>query len=252
MLERFSGIVNEGTEEDDLLKKIDESKIPDHIAVIMDGNGRWAESKGRSRIEGHKVGAESARLIAENCARLNIGYLTLFTFSSENWKRPKKEVSTLMKMLYENLIKNSGLLEKNNIRLSVIGDIEKLPELLKNKLKETIKSSGKFSGMNLTLALNYGSRDEIIRAAKKIVKDGVGSANIDEDLFRSYLQTGSIPDPDLLIRTSGEMRISNFLLFQTAYSELYFTETLWPDFRLKEFLGAIIEYQKRERRYGAI
>lgn len=252
MLDSFREIVKKGSIESELLKKIDISNLPGHIAIIMDGNGRWAKSRGLTRIEGHKVGSESARKITEYCTRLGIKHLTLFTFSSENWKRPKKEVNTLMKMLHENLISQSDLLKKYEIRLSVIGNIEALPSMLKKKLKETIAMSEGFGKLKLNLALNYGSRSEIVSAVKKIVTEKIDISKIDEISFGNYLFTSGIPDPDLLIRTSGEIRISNFLLYQLAYSELYFTDTLWPDFRLKELLKAIIDYQRRERRYGAV
>ena len=252
MLDSFEEIIKKGSVESELLKKIDISKLPEHIAIIMDGNGRWAQSRGFSRIEGHKIGAESARKITEYCTRLGIKHLTLFTFSSENWKRPKKEVNTLMKMLNENLVTQSDLLRKYKISLSVIGDIDALPGMLKKKLKETIAMSEGFGNLKLTLALNYASRFEIVSAVKKIVAEKLDVNNIDERSFGNYLFTSGIPDPDLLIRTSGEIRISNFLLYQLAYSELYFTDTLWPDFRLKELLKAIIDFQKRERRFGAV
>jgi undecaprenyl diphosphate synthase len=252
MLDSFAEIIEEKTEEYELLNNIDISRIPDHIAVIMDGNGRWAKSKGLERVEGHRAGTESARKITEYCARLGVKYLTLFTFSSENWKRPKKEVNTLMKMLHDNLLKQSDLLIKNNIKLSLIGNMEKLPGFLKKKLEETIKMSENFTGLNLILAINYGSRAEILYAIKEIIKETKDYKKIDEKLFKSYLYTSDIPDPDLLIRTSGEIRISNFLLYQLAYTELYFTETLWPDFRMKELFYALIDFQKRERRYGKI
>lgn len=252
MLESFKGIVGDGSEEYKLLKKLDSSLIPEHVAVIMDGNGRWAKSRGLKRVDGHKIGAESARKIAENCARLKIKYLTLFTFSSENWKRPAKEVNTLLRMLYDNLITKSSILNKNGIKLSIIGDINRLPGMLKNKLIETIDMSREFKNLNLILALNYGSRDEILNAVSGMIKDGVNPDTIDEKLFGKYLYTSDIPDPDLLIRTSGELRISNFLLYQMAYTELYFTDVLWPDFRLKELLKAIISFQKRDRRYGSV
>lgn len=218
----------------------------------MDGNGRWAKKRNMSRIDGHKEGAKSARKISEYAARLGINYMTLFTFSSENWKRPVKEVNTLMKMLYENLVQHKGLLTENDIKLSIIGDIKKLPKKLIAKINETIDLSKNHKKMTLCLALNYGSRSEIIDAVKKIIKEKVNSSDIDEKSFKKYLYTANMPDPDLMIRTSGEKRISNFLLYQMAYTELFFSEALWPDFGLSEFLRAILAFQDRDRRYGKI
>jgi undecaprenyl diphosphate synthase len=252
MLKKFSNIIKEGTEEYQLTQQVNPKKIPVHLAVIMDGNGRWAKEHGLKREEGHKVGAESARAITEYCLRSGIKYLTLFTFSSENWKRPLSEINTLMNMLYEKLVEQKDLLIENDIRLQIVGDIERLPRKLKKKLIETTELSKSHRTMQVNLALNYGARLEIIHAVKRIVEANISSKKIDESLFRKYLYTSGIPDPDLLVRTSGELRISNFLLYQIAYSELYFTPTLWPDFRLKEFLKALIDFQHRERRFGKI
>lgn len=252
MITRFEDLIAEGTEEHSLLGKIDESKIPVHLAVIMDGNGRWARQHGLKREAGHKEGAESAKKITEHALRIGIKYLTLFTFSSENWKRPITEINTLMNMLYDKLVEEKELLVKNDIRLKIVGNIERLPPKLKKKLRETMALSKSHKTMQVNLALNYGARMEIIAAVKKVVEDNVSSKDIDETLFQKYLYTSGTPDPDLLIRTSGELRISNFLLYQLAYSELYFTPTHWPDFRLKEFLRAIIDFQQRERRFGKI
>ena len=252
MINSFRNLVEEGSEEEALLRKIDKDRIPVHIAVIMDGNGRWAKQRGLKRKEGHKEGAESAKKIVEYALRSNVKYLTLFAFSSENWKRPIKEINALMNMLYENLIKEKDLLVKNDIKLRIVGNIERLPPKLKKKLVETIELSRSHKKMQINLALNYGSRMEIINAVKKIVEENIPSSKINEKLFSKYLYTIDCPDPDLLIRTSGELRISNFLLYQIAYSELYFTPTLWPDFRLREFLEAILDYQERERRFGKI
>jgi undecaprenyl diphosphate synthase len=252
MLTEFGDLIKEGTEAYRLAGQIDPGKIPVHLAVIMDGNGRWAQKHGLKRVEGHKVGAESARKITEYSVRSGIKYLTLFAFSSENWKRPVTEVNTLMNMLYENLVEQKELLMKNEIQLKIVGDIDRLPGKLKKKLIETMELSKSHRGMQLNLALNYGARMEIIRAVKGIVEDNISSKKINEALFRKYLYTSDTPDPDLLIRTSGELRISNFLLYQAAYSELYFTPTLWPDFRLEEFLNALVDYQHRERRFGKV
>jgi undecaprenyl diphosphate synthase len=252
MLNKFKELIQEGTEEYTLARQIDENRVPVHLAVIMDGNGRWAKQRGIKREQGHKEGAVSARKITEYSLRLGIKYLTLFAFSSENWKRPISEVNTLMNMLYEKLVEEKDLLIDNDIKLEIVGDIDGLPGKLKKKLIETIEFSKSHKTMRVNLALNYGARMEIIHAVKRIVEDNIASKKIDEKLFKKYLYTFDSPDPDLLIRTSGELRISNFLLYQIAYSELYFTQTLWPDFRLKEFLKAIIDYQKRERRFGKV
>lgn len=252
MLNKFENLIQEGTEEDILARQINENRVPVHLAVIMDGNGRWAKQRGIKREQGHKEGAVSARKITEYSLNLGIKYLTLFAFSSENWKRPISEVNTLMNMLYEKLVEERDLLVDNDIKLEIVGDISRLPGKLKKKLIETIEFSKSHKTMQLNLALNYGARMEILHAVKRIVEDNIASKKIDEKLFKKYLYTCDSPDPDLLIRTSGELRISNFLLYQIAYSELYFTQTLWPDFRLKEFLEAIIDYQKRERRFGKV
>ena len=252
MIRNLKGFVEEGSEEEELVKKIDEKKIPLHAAIIMDGNGRWANKKGLNRNEGHKEGAKSARIITECSARLGIKFLTLFAFSSENWKRPAREVNELMDMLYRNLVDEKKLLTDNKIRLKILGKRDKLPKKLKEKLRETEELSKDFHNMQVNLALSYGSRMEIVEAVKRIIKDNVKVSKIDEKLFKKYLFTHECPDPDLLIRTSGEFRISNFLLYQIAYSELYFTKTLWPDFRIKEFLEAIIDFQSRKRRFGGI
>jgi undecaprenyl diphosphate synthase len=252
MLNKFKNLIQEGTEEYTLARQIDEKKVPVHVAVIMDGNGRWAKQQGIKRDQGHKEGAVSARKITEYSLRLGIKYLTLFAFSSENWKRPISEINTLMNMLYEKLVEEKDLLIDNDIKLEIVGDIDGLPGKLRKKLIETIELSKSHKTMQVNLALNYGARMEIIHAVKQIVEDNISSRKIDEKLFKKYLYTFNSPDPDLLIRTSGELRISNFLLYQIAYSELYFTHTLWPDFRLKDFLKAIIDYQKRERRFGKV
>lgn len=252
MLTKFNGLITEGTEEYTLAQSIEQDKIPKHVAIIMDGNGRWAKSKGLKREEGHKEGAESAKLITEYALRCGVKYLTLFAFSSENWKRPITEVNTLMNMLYEKLTEQKESLIENRIRFNVIGDIEKLPGKLRKKIAETMELSKSFDNMQVNLALNYGSRMEIINAVKRIAQDKISPNKIDEALFEKYLYTTGSPDPDLVIRTSGELRISNFLLYQIAYAELYFTSTSWPGFRLKEFLTAIADYQRRQRRFGNI
>lgn len=252
MLTRFKDLVEEGTEEYRLAQQIDPEKMPVHLAVIMDGNGRWAKSHGLKRVDGHKVGAESAEKITQYSLLSGIKYLTLFAFSSENWKRPVTEVNTLMNMLYQKLVEQKEMLMENNIRLKIVGEPGRLPGKLKKKLTETMELSKDYNAMQLNLALNYGSRIEIINAVKRIVEDKVPAKKIDETLFKNYLYTADSPDPDLMVRTSGEQRISNFLLYQIAYSELYFTPVMWPDFRLKQFFEAILAYQNRERRFGKV
>ncbi len=238
------------SEEYALIGRIDEKRLPAHVAVIMDGNGRWAKQKNLNRNAGHSAGAERAREITEAAARLGVRYLTLFTFSSENWKRPAVEVQFLMDMLYENLLKRQKLLDENDIKLRIIGEMDKLPGKLRKKLQESEEKSQGHQRLQVNLALNYGSRPEILHAVREIVSRGIPADRIDEATFSGFLYTAGCPDPDLLIRTSGELRLSNFLLYQIAYSELYFTPTLWPDFRAKDFFQAVIVYQARERRFG--
>jgi undecaprenyl diphosphate synthase len=252
MITKLKELVRDGTEEYRLAEQIDKDRIPVHVAVIMDGNGRWAKQHKLKREEGHKVGAESARKITEYALRCGVKYLTLFAFSSENWKRPIKEVNTLMNMLYENLVEQKGLLMDNKIRFNIVGDSGRLPGKLKKKLQETIDVSSNHQAMQLNLALNYGSRMEIVTAVKRIAQEKIPARKIDEKLLSKYLYTGGMPDPDLMIRTSGELRISNFLLYQLAYAELYFTPVMWPDFRLKQFLEALLDFQNRERRFGKV
>lgn len=252
MIKKLEEIVKEGTEEYSLAQQVDPARVPVHMAVIMDGNGRWAKERGLKRNDGHKEGAISAEKITEYALRTGIKYLTLYAFSSENWKRPLTEINTLMNMLYEKLIEQKELLIRNEIRLNVLGEIDKLPGKLRKKLVETMEFSKSHKAMQINLALNYGSRMEIIRAVKQIIDDGVPARKITEDSFKKYLFTGDSPDPDLMVRTSGELRISNFLLYQVAYAELYFTPVMWPDFRLKEFLKSILDYQNRSRRFGKV
>ena len=235
-------------------EKINLDKLPNHIAIIMDGNGRWALQHGLDRVGGHHKGVDSVRDIAEAAADLGIRYLTLYTFSTENWSRPKDEVDALMSLFVETIVKELDTLNKNNIRLSAIGDIKSLPEENYQMLTETMDKTANNSRMTLTLAMCYSSRWEIIDAIKKLASDiessKLKSKDITEPLFESYLATNDIPDPELLIRTSGELRVSNYLLWQIAYSELYFTNVLWPDFRKEELYKAIVDYQNRERRFG--
>jgi len=233
---------------------IDKEKLPQHIAVIMDGNGRWAKQKGKLRVFGHENGVEAVRKTVENCAKLEINYLTLYAFSTENWNRPQIEVQTLMKLLVASLRKELKTLQENNIRLNAIGSIASLPPKAHKELNEVIQKTNGNSGMTLTLALSYGSRNELTQAVKNIaskVKNNLISPDyIDEQTINSHLYTHDLPDVDLLIRTSGEHRISNFLLWQIAYAELYFIDVFWPDFSQQHLIDAIISYQKRERRFG--
>jgi undecaprenyl diphosphate synthase len=223
-----------------------------HVAIIMDGNGRWAEMRGLSRIEGHREGVKKVREIINAAIELNLKALTLYVFSMENWKRPVSEIDALMKLLDFYLRNEIKKLVKDNIVFRAIGDLEKLPENIQKLLKEFELLTKKNTGLLLTGALSYGGKEEIIGAVKRILKQGLTPEEINEDTFENYLYTAGLPNPDLIIRTSGEMRLSNFLLWQSAYSELYFTETLWPDFGKDEFVSAIMEYQRRERRFGAL
>jgi len=236
------------------MEEIDKDNLPHHIAIIMDGNGRWAKKKSLSRISGHMKGVDAVREVVTACRELGIKVLTLYAFSIENWRRPKDEVAALMGLLKEYLLKERKEMLQNNIRLCVIGRLEDLPPDVRDTLKETIQVTEHCNGMILNLALSYGGRAEILHAAKGIVSDlqkgKIKLEEITEQRFSQYLWTWGIPDPDLLIRTSGELRISNFLLWQIAYTELYVTETLWPDFDRKELVKAIADYQARERRFG--
>lgn len=237
-----------------MIENIDPDKLPQHIAIIMDGNGRWAKKQGKFRAFGHEKGAHSVRKIVEACAELHIPNLTLYAFSTENWNRPKLEVRALMKLLVNALKKEITTLNKNNIRLNAIGNIEALPTGAKKELKEVIAQTQENTHMTLTLALSYGSREEIVKTIKEIslkVKNNlISPSDIDESIINNHLYTRDLPDVDLLIRTSGEQRISNFLLWQIAYAELHFTETLWPDYTKDHLINAILDYQNRERRFG--
>ena len=230
--------------------EIDKKNLPKHIAITMDGNGRWAKAKGKNRIFGHKNGVTAVRETVESAVENNIEFLTLYAFSTENWLRPKLEVNSLMNLLVSSIINETKTLMKNNIKLMAIGDINKIPKTAKNKLDSIIEKTKNNSKMSLILAISYSGRWEILNAVKKIIKNNVDVNEINEHLFEQYLDTKNVPDPELVIRTSGEHRISNFLLWQIAYSELYFTNVLWPDFRKKDFINAIVEYQKRDRRFG--
>lgn len=249
---------NSQTEED---KKLQErvktsGPIPEHIAIIMDGNGRWAQKKGNIRLFGHKAGVESVRDITESCAQLGVGYLTLYAFSTENWSRPSSEINGLMKLLVQTLRNEADRLNRNDIKLVTIGQTERLPEKCQEQLQEVIDLTKDNNRMQLCLALSYSGRWDIKEAVKSIARE-VQSGNIhpdeiNDERISSFLSTARIPDPDLIIRTSGEYRISNFLLWQLAYSELYITETYWPDFRRDELYQAIFSFQKRDRRYGKV
>jgi undecaprenyl diphosphate synthase len=233
---------------------IDKENLPKHLAIIMDGNGRWAKQKGLLRAFGHENGTKSVRTTVESCAKLGIENLTLYAFSTENWNRPKLEVETLMKLLISSLKKELDTLQKNNIRLNAIGNLDLLPSSAKKELLTVIEKTKNNSRMTLTLALSYGSREELLNAVKNIsskVKNNIISQDdIDESIINQHLYTHNLPDVDLVIRTSGEHRISNFLLWQIAYAEFYFTDVLWPDFKETDLYDAIISYQKRERRFG--
>ena len=230
--------------------------IPKHVAIIMDGNGRWAKERFLPRLAGHREGINSVRDITRICGKIGVEYLTLYTFSKENWKRPPAEVSALMTLLLRTIKKEIKGLHENNVKFNVIGDLEMLPTSTKNGLQEGVTLTSKNTGLNLSLALNYGSRQEIIKAVQCLareVRDGfLKPEEIDEELFSSNLYTKVIPDPDLMIRTSGESRLSNFLLWQSAYTEIYMTNIYWPDFREEELMKAIKNYQNRERRYGKV
>jgi undecaprenyl diphosphate synthase len=237
-----------------LIDTLDKDRLPQHLAIIMDGNGRWAKQKGMLRVFGHENGAKSVRVTVEACARLGIPNLTVYAFSTENWNRPQPEVKMLMKLLVSSLKKEIKTLQDNNIKLNCIGNIEMLPKSAQTQLQEVIDKTKTNSRMTLTLALSYGSRDEIVQSfraiAEKVKNNIISISDVDESIINQHLYTHNLPDVDLLIRTSGEHRISNFLLWQIAYAELYFTDVLWPDFREEDLYKAIADYQKRERRFG--
>lgn len=239
---------------DGLKENINLQQLPSHIAIIMDGNGRWAEEKGEDRLFGHFHGVESVRNIVEGCAELGIGYLTLYAFSTENWDRPQKEIEGLMALLVDTIRKEVAILNKNNIKLHVIGDMQMLPAFAYDELQEALEMTSQNTGLNLVMALSYSSRWELLHAVKNIAIDVqkgiIDPETIGQQTLQQYLTTSQFPDPELMIRTSGEYRISNFLLYQLAYAELYFTNTRWPDFRKENLYEAIIDFQQRERRFG--
>jgi undecaprenyl diphosphate synthase len=256
MLENFAGHVKPRSKEAVMLAAIDTTRVPRHVAIIMDGNGRWAKLRGKPRIFGHRAGSDSVKAIVDTCARLEIDAVTLYAFSTENWKRPAAEVSGLMSMLKRFLKSELRAAHKNNIRFRAIGDLSALAADIQEEIANAMDLTAGNSGMNLVVALNYGGRAEILQACKKAasaaIKSGRGIDSLTEDDIEQNLYTRGLPEVDLLIRTSGEMRISNFLLWQLAYSEIYVTPTLFPDFRRPQIFEAILDYQKRERRFGDI
>ena len=243
-------------EEASLLEKLDLTRLPRHVAVIMDGNGRWAQKRHLPRIAGHRSGTQSARTTIETCARLKIETLTLYAFSVENWRRPKTEIDFLMALLREYLRKEMPLIQKNNIRMRFLGRMDELPAGVQNDVRDAMEKTAGNKGMVLCVALNYGGRAEIVDAMNAILSErnghGTSEDKVTEEQLSQHLYTEGLPDPDLLIRTSGEMRVSNFLLWQIAYAEIFVTETLWPDFNRARLLESLLEFQKRERRYGGI
>jgi len=250
-------ILKPGAKDWALAKAIDPERLPAHIAIIMDGNGRWARRRSLPRAAGHKAGIEPVRITVETCARMGIQALTLYAFSTENWKRPRPEVEMLWRLLRVYLRRELPELQRNGIRFTCMGRLDGLSEHVRQELDSTIEATAKNTGMRLNLALNYSGRAELVDAVNAIVEEArsegrLGALHIDEQTIASRLYTAGIPDPDLLIRTSGEMRVSNFLLWQIAYAELYVTETLWPDFRREDLLDALLDYQKRDRRFGGL
>ena len=256
MYEHFAEILKPNSTDAKLLEAIDEARLPQHIAVIMDGNGRWAKKRGKPRIFGHRAGSESVKAIIDTCARLGIKAVTLYAFSTENWKRPKTEVSGLMQMLKKVLRRELAEVAASNIRFQAIGNIAGLAQDVQDELAFATEKTKENTGLVMCVALNYGGRAEIVEAARKAVVDAVGEGRSPEDISEADIErnlfTHGLPEVDLLIRTSGELRISNFLLWQLAYSEIYVTPTLFPDFRRTEIFNAIIEYQKRDRRFGDV
>ena len=251
-LEQLLAWIPAGSPDEPLARQVNFEQLPAHIAIIMDGNGRWAAQRHLPRVEGHRAGIDSVRDVVETSARLGIEVLTLYAFSVENWKRPRAEVNTLMMLLKRYIRLELNTLLQNNIRFQVIGRPEELAPDVQDELEIGIAKTTKNTGMLFNIALNYGGRAEIVDAARRAIASGVSADDLDEARFSTLLYTAGQPDPDLLIRTSGEMRISNFLLWQIAYSEIWVTETLWPDFRRRDLLDAVVAYQKRDRRYGGI
>ena len=244
--------VGSGSPEEALARQIDFARLPRHVAIIMDGNGRWAAQRHLPRVEGHRAGIDAVRDTVETSARLGISVLTLYAFSVENWKRPDTEIAALMGLLRHYLRAELNTLLKNNIRFRVIGQPDRLSREIREELSRAEQRTASNTGMQFNIALSYGGRAEIVEAARRAIREGVGAEALDERTFASYLYTAGQPDPDLLIRTSGEMRVSNFLLWQIAYAEISVTDVLWPDFRARHLFESLLDYQKRERRYGAI
>ncbi len=245
-------VVPPGSPDEALTRQVDFDRLPRHVAIIMDGNGRWAAERHLPRVEGHRAGIESVRETVETAARLHLDVLTLYAFSVENWKRPPAEIRALMILLKRYLRLELNTLLKNNIRFQVIGQPDRLTPEIQDELKLAEARTANNTGMLFNIALSYGGRTEIVEAARRAIREGISADELDEQRFASYLYTAGQPDPDLMIRTSGEMRVSNFLLWQIAYAEIWVTETLWPDFRRRHLLEAVVEYQKRDRRYGAV
>ena len=251
-LEQLLEGIPSGAADETLARQVNFDQLPAHVAIIMDGNGRWAAQRHLPRVEGHRAGIDSVREVVETSARLGIDVLTLYAFSIENWKRPRAEVNTLMLLLKRYLRLELDALHKNNIRFRVIGRPEELAPDVQDELEMGIRHTAGNTGMLFNIALNYGGRAEIVDAARRAIASGIAPDKLDEQRFGEFLYTAGQPDPDLLIRTSGELRVSNFLLWQIAYSEIWVTERLWPDFRRRDLLEAIVAYQKRDRRYGGI
>lgn len=251
-LEQLQAWIPAGHPDEALARQVNFERLPAHIAVIMDGNGRWAAKRHLPRVEGHRAGIDAVRDTVETAARLGLGVLTLYAFSVENWKRPASEVGVLMRLLKRYLRSELDTLLANDIRFQVIGRIEELSPDIQDELRAATERTAGSDGMLFNIALNYGGRAEIVDAARRAIESGIPSEQLDEERFARFLYTAGQPDPDLLIRTSGEMRVSNYLLWQIAYAEIYVTETLWPDFRRRHLLEGVLAYQKRERRYGGI
>jgi undecaprenyl diphosphate synthase len=256
MLEDFAGIVEPGSRDEQLLRQIDFTRLPRHVAIIMDGNGRWAKKRLLPRVAGHRAGVEAVRATVDVCARLGIEVLTLYAFSVENWKRPPFEIEALMTFLKEYLRKELDTIHRENIRFQTIGRTPELDESVRFELRAATRRTANNTGMVLNVALNYGGRVELVDACRQLLADclreGRSPESISEASLEQYLYTADLPDPDLLVRTSGELRVSNFLLWQIAYSEIYVTNVLWPDFRRPDLFAAVLDYQKRERRYGGL
>jgi undecaprenyl diphosphate synthase len=251
-LDQLLAWISPGSPDEALARQVNFDQLPSHVAIIMDGNGRWAAQRHLPRVEGHRAGIDSVRDVVETSARLGFDVLTLYAFSVENWKRPRTEIHTLMTLLKRYLRLELSTLLRNNIRFHVIGRKDELAKDVQHELDLAVRQTAANDGMQFNIALNYGGRAEIVDAARRLIADGISGDAVDERRFGEYLYTAGQPDPDLLIRTSGEMRVSNFLLWQIAYSEIWVTETLWPDFRRRHLLEAVLAYQKRDRRYGGI